>query len=342
MEIYFLDDNFERQAVLDVFTSLIWTKRYYTFGDFELYAPATTELTNFINTYPYVCRDDDDTVMIIENVEISTNAETGDYYIITGRSLESIIERRIVWNQTTINEQNPAGGVYWLLDNNICRYADEARKIPGFTVDNSFATVGTLKTQITGTNLLEAISTICKKFGFGFKTTVSGGNIVFSCYEGSMVEVTFSKEFDNIITSNYYRKTENYKNVALIAGEGEGTARRRTSVNNDTESGLSRREIYVDARDISSNEGEIEDEEYLYLLATRGAETLKENTIVTGFESEVEPNMTYYYKTDYNLGDIVTVDNGYGVVATPRIIEIIESWSDVGYNVVPTFEEWEG
>lgn len=342
MEIYFVDDNFERQAVLDVFTSLIWTKRYYTYGDFELYAPATAELTSLINTYPYIARDDDDTLMIVENVEITTSAENGDYYIITGRSLESIIGRRIVWDQTTLNLQNPASGVYWLLENNICRYADEARKIPGFTVDESFTAVGELRTQITGTNLLDAISTIAQKFGFGFKTTIQNGNIVFSCYRGTRVEVTFSKEFDNIITSDYYRKTENYKNVALIAGEGEGAARRRTSVNSNTESGMNRREIYVDARDISSNEGAIGDEEYLTLLATRGAEKLNECTNVTGFESEVEPNMTYYYKQDYNLGDIVTVDNGYGVTATPRIIEIIESWSDTGYNVVPTFEEWEG
>ena len=50
----------------------------------------------------------------------------------------------------------------------------------------------------------------------------------------------------------------------------------------------------------------------------------------------------YKYKTDYNVGDIVTVENEYRITAETRIIEMIESWSaDKMYTAIPTFENWE-
>ncbi|HCC34425.1 MAG TPA: hypothetical protein DEQ02_01835 [Ruminococcaceae bacterium] len=39
MEIRLLDDNFAGISVVDAFTSLIWNRKYYECGVFELYAP---------------------------------------------------------------------------------------------------------------------------------------------------------------------------------------------------------------------------------------------------------------------------------------------------------------
>lgn len=36
MDIIFLSPDFSETAVVDEYKSLIWTKRYYTAGDFEL------------------------------------------------------------------------------------------------------------------------------------------------------------------------------------------------------------------------------------------------------------------------------------------------------------------
>ena len=60
-----------------------------------------------------------------------------------------------------------------------------------------------------------------------------------------------------------------------------------------------------------------------------------------GPENEIIPNLTYIYKQDYNLGDVVTLMNGYGIEIHPRITEIIENWDDNGYTIIPTFEEEE-
>lgn len=344
MDIYFLDDDLREQFVLDSFKSLIWTKRYYTCGDFELYVPASADLTNVLNGCPYIMRDDDESIMVIENVQISTDVENGDYYTITGRSLESVLTRRIVWAQTNLSTNDPAQAIYQLIAENVTEPEVEERTVLNFAVDDTFVGSGTLKMQITGAELAAVITDICKTFGLGWKVTRGdSGEMVFALYQRGEVEVTFSPEFDNLISSQYYQHTESFKNVAVVAGEGEGTDRRRNVVNADSSAiGLDRREVYVDARDISSNDGEIGDDEYMALLATRGEQKLlDEHSATHGFEGEVEPESTYVYKRDYDLGNIVTVSNGYGATAKPRIIEIIENWDDTGYKVIPTFEAWE-
>ena len=101
--------------------------------------------------------------------------------------------------------------------------------------------------------------------------------------------------------------------------------------------GLSLRELYVDAKDIDSSDGNV----YLQMLVERGRQKLAQHDIAESFEAEVEPLTTFQYKRDYNLGDIVSVTNEYGVTAKPRIVEIIESWDDTGYTMIPTFDSLE-
>ena len=76
-----------------------------------------------------------------------------------------------------------------------------------------------------------------------------------------------------------------------------------------------------------------------------GKEKLAEHSVTTSFEGEVDSN-SYKYKTDYDLGDIVTVKNEYGITVNARITEVIETWDNEGYTCEPKFEylevpEWE-
>ena len=237
--------------------------------------------------------------------------------------------------QTNISTNNPADAVYTLIKQNTL--SGTPRNIPRLSIDETFSMNGNLNIQFTSDNLLEAITAICKRFGFGFRMNQ---NFVFSCYRRGKINVAFSHEFDNIISSNYSCDYTNYASCALVAGEGEGTARKTIAVSNNI-SGLKRREIYIDARDLSTNDGEISDADYYIKLSQRGEEKLNEFAVATAFDGEIEPLSTYAYKSDYNIGNIVTVENKYGVISSPRIVEIIESWDENGYIIIPTFEELE-
>lgn len=341
MDIYVLNKNLEVVAVIDSYKSLIWTKRYYTYGDFELYIPTNKELLNYLKEDYLLIRDNDDSVMIIEKIEITTSLEEGDFFIITGRSLESILTRRIIWTQTNISTSNPVNGILRLINENAINPSLANRKISNLSFDSSFSLSATLNVQITGDILMDAITKICKEFGIGFKMILKNGIFVCSCYQGEETKVIFSKEFDNLISSDYMSDFTNYKNCGLVAGEGEGTARKTTPIWNTSSepSGLDRRETYIDARDISTNDGEITESEYISKLSQRGKEKLNDFIAIKSFESEIETRMTYKYKVDYNLGDLVTIENEFGIISNPRIIEIIESWDETGYSVIPTFEE---
>lgn len=343
MDIYVLNKNLETIAIIDSYKSLIWTKRYYTYGDFELYMPADEELLNYLKEDYYLIRDDDDSVMIIEKIEITTNIEEGDFFIITGRSLESILARRIIWTQTNISTSNPVNGIYQFINDNAINPLSINRKISNLTFNSSFSLSAALNIQRTGDNLMDVITEICTEFGIGFKVILQSDRFVCSCYQGQETNVIFSKEFDNLISSDYASDFTNYKNCGLVAGEGEGTARKTIPIWNTSSepSGLDRREVYIDARDMSTNEGEIVESEYMSKLSQRGKEKLNEFVATKSFASEIETRMTYQYKIDYNLGDIVNITNEFGITSKPRIIEIIESWDETGYSVIPTFEESE-
>lgn len=83
----------------------------------------------------------------------------------------------------------------------------------------------------------------------------------------------------------------------------------------------------------------VTDYTYLILIRAIARNTLAEHLTTTSFTGDVDTVNTYEYKTDYNLGDIVKVENDYGIEAQARITEIMESDdTDNGYQVEPKFE----
>ena len=97
MELILLNKSIRPVRVVDQFESLLWNERYSECGDFELYTPANTELLNVIKKGYYFFLNDSDQQMIVEDIKIETDAESSNHLIVSGRSLESILDRRIIW-----------------------------------------------------------------------------------------------------------------------------------------------------------------------------------------------------------------------------------------------------
>lgn len=356
MEIIVKNKNFIAIKQIDSFYSLIWTERYNSYGDFELQLPASLENINIFEEGNYLELAGDQEsymTMIIETIKIRTDIENGDTMIISGRSLESILERRIVWTQTILNGDLQTC-VEKLLNDAFINPSITARKVPNFIFERSTDTsiTGiTIKTQYTGDSLYDVISDICLSYGFGFKIVLNDENkFVFSLYNGKNRSydqtanpyVTFSPTFNNLINTNYLKSGELVKTVGLVLGEGEGSERKRALVysKDGTETGLNRKELYIDARDISSmtEEGEeITDAEYTEQLEQRGKEKLSEYGYQTMFDGEAETTIMFKYGQDFNMGDIIQVSNEYEIETKVRVIEYVRSQSEDGYNVYPTF-----
>ncbi|MBQ6625427.1 MAG: hypothetical protein IIX39_06400, partial [Clostridia bacterium] len=161
MDLYILNKSLTPIAVVDSYESLIWTKRYYTNGDFEIYIPASVSILNIMTQGNYIKRLDDDRVMMIERIQIQTDVELGNFLICSGRSVEALCKRRIVWKQTNING-NAETGIRRLVNENIISPSIEKRKIPNFTLGKAKGFTEKIEIQSTGDIVEEVISTICK------------------------------------------------------------------------------------------------------------------------------------------------------------------------------------
>lgn len=329
-------------------TSAIWTRCYQKPGDFVLYFPATVEALALITDDCYITREGSPLVMIVEHVELITNEEDGDYIRITGRGAESVLARRIVLHQTRLSGRVDAA-VHRLVTENAVAPADPDRALP-ILMPMPDTLAATISAQYTGTNLLEAVQEICKAYGIGFRAVVDNYSVITPIIElvrgadrseDQTVNspVVFSPEYENLLSSSYVLDTSDYKNVAIVAGEGEGKARKRAIYG--SASGMARRELYVDARDMSTNEGEISDADYTAQMLARGAEKLAEHAITEAFDGEIDTSSTYVLDEDYTCGDIVTIINEYGIRKNVRITAIMESWDETGYAAVPVYENVE-
>lgn len=344
------DAEIERLMAIEIPSGFIWTDRYYAYGDFELYEAMREGLLDYIKQDYYLQSKESEHVMIVEKIQITSDTEDGNHVTVTGRSLESILDRRIVWGQKLLSG-NLQNGIKTLLNENVISPSDSNRKIPNFIFKESTDPAITklkLEAQYTGDNLYDVIQKICEEQGIGFKITLNDEKqFVFELYAGSdrsydQTEnpyVIFSPKFENIINSNYIESKASLKTVTLVGGEGEGADRRYTTVGGG--SGLNRRELFTDARDISSNVGSddaLTDAEYMAQLQQRGKEKLAENVSITSFEGETETTIMFQYGKDFFNGDIVQIANEYGHETKARILEIVRSEDKDGYSVYPTFK----
>lgn len=353
--IYVLNQSLEIQGVIDEYISAIWRPSYSEVGDFELYLPADAKAVALLQKNFYLVRGCDITVaagvvtyrkvMVIKNFDISTDVENGDFLTVTGRELKYILHQRIVWQQTTLSG-TVEEGIRQLIDENAISPTVANRKMPNVILGEACGVTETIDKQITGDYLDEAIVDICTTYDIGWDAYITGGQIVFEIYKGTdrsysqseVPFVVFSDEFENLFNTSYQMQTEGFANATRIGGEGEGTERKFATVGDEL-AGFDRFETFTDAKDISKTEDDktISDSEYILLLQERGRENLASLSTTEGFSGEVLPDVAFVYGQDFNLGDMVTVINRYGITRDVRVLSAIESEDEAGTKLVPQF-----
>lgn len=368
MEATLLNKKFEAISIIDTYKSFIWTDRCDEAGDFEIEIPISMFNLHELKKEYYLWNEHSEHLMIIESFEVNSDDEEGPSFIVSGRSLESLLNRRVIWKQNSENKliktkfvANDAGEKYNLQDaietlliENIIDPDIEVRKIDNFIFKRSTderITSLTLDAEYLGEDLYETISTLCKENEICFKVTLNDENqFVFELYVGTdrsyeQTEndyVIFSPEFDNVANTNYLDSNQGWKNVALVAGEemGDGKENVRDIYVHGFASGLDRREVFVDANDVSTDDdgGVLEAERYYAILKKRGIDALIENVYVQAFEGEVEPNKMYVYGEDYFIGDIVQIADDYGNEGRAYISELVLSCDTSGTYMYPTFK----
>ena len=423
IELYILNKDLEQIGIIDTYSSLIWAKRYNKVGDFELYLPATAQALTQLKIGYYLRRFDDDMIVRINKIVLETDAEDGNYLIVSGTDAKGILDQRIIWDTmyatgsveafcrklVRFSAIYPNNAFRKILksDNttNLIKLGTEAGLEQGLTEQVSFANVG------------EKIRNYCSAFGYGYRFVLDAGQLAFEMYEGTdrSSSVIFSPQFDNLASSKYSVDLTNMGNAVRVGGEGEGA--QRWLIGFGSAKGIDRYERFIDAKDLGrivtwselkddfsggswslysqgvylyrnapgliaiasddhktwlqaekpsgsevtvdgirywscnfdvckcgsnnpADDAECELSKFLYQnsLILRGIERMSKYGKKETFDGEIIPNVVFRYKTDYFLGDIVRVENEFGIASDARITEVIEVMDATGYSVQPRYE----
>lgn len=355
--------NFEVIGILDTAQSVIWHSVYYGVGDFEIYIKLQDAI-QIIGEAQYITRSDNTEVGVIESILIADDIESGKMITIKGRFAKSLLDRRIIY--TLSGTSNKATILRGKVETNIrslvSAHAITSRSlgiielgaeagIDKVIVDEHGAAA---EKQVSYQNLLEYTDAVLKEYGLASTMKLSGNKLQYIVYEGAdrsadnadgNQSIVFSKEYDNLLSSEYMLDTSLEKTVALIGGEGEGVDRFCVLIG--TKSGLARKEVFIDASSISKTykegndvEKTYTDEEYKSVLKAHGRQVISAQTVVEDFNGAIDiTNGNWKYGEDVFLGDIVTVqDNELGLFKNVRLAEVTEYQDEDGYSVEAVYQ----
>ena len=352
--------RFESFSVVDTFDSAVWCRRYDSPGDFVLKTKASEELFNLVKNNTVLIRRldvNDGTAMLVDNVKLETSPDNGDFLTLSGDSLEAAIGRRVFMQKYNLRGK-PDNIIYTALKENILNYwyfNSDSEHIPNYRYRfinfmdfDGYQRMGgaDMVTQLYGRNLLDLTEEIAKSNDFGFKFRFVGSlsRAYFSCYRGvdrtinqqNTQPIVFNTEFSEFAGTSYTYDTRPYYNSAFIGGEGYGKDRIDTIYSSSTRvnAGLLNKEIFIDGHSLSSNTAG--DTSYITLLGSTAQAAVQAAKAEETFDVEVSWAQ-WKYREDYDVGDIVTVGNNYGITGDATVAEVAETEDASGYYAVPGF-----
>lgn len=283
VDVYVLDSDFHKIDIVDDYTSLIWSRRYYEIGDFELYCNASEKNRNLLKLGRYIQRPDDTEIFRIETIEIESSIDGGDFITATGRDLRSILFQRVTLFNWTYGASSPmrlelvvrqiindnfinAGGyvnVNGTNDaDNLTIYNNPKRNIPHFKSGGDKGLSDVIASlEVEMQNIGEWLEDICDNYRWGWRVVYDGDNIsddynlVFDVYKGTdkTALVIFSEDYENLLESKYKEDRSEYRNTYIIYDDDSNV-----TMTFGLTSGLERYETTPDAsNDVASVSKEI-------------------------------------------------------------------------------------
>lgn len=344
-------DEFEALKVIDNAISVIWVQRYNEAGEFEIYMRATSELLRLFAEERYIVRNDSNVVMVSEKVVLTTDSENGNFITISGRSMESVLGRRVADHLYNYSDINAETFIRSIVRASVGDTSESNRQIGVITMGSSSGLTGDISNiQVIGQTILETVTSIAKDRNYGFAMRYNSAiqKVVFGVYVGTdrsidqdyVPPVVFSPQYDNLASSTYENDATSAKNFAYVSGEKVNNAPFIVSTpTSNIPKGIVRREMFIEAGE-STQRGSLTDAQYTNVLRTRGKNSLAQLRNAVNFSGEVLYQSQAKFGVDYFMGDKVQVDNGYGINASAYVIEVTEVDDETGYSVHPTLSKF--
>ena len=356
--LYVYDESLERIGVVEDIDSLQWLSEYQGTGEVKLVCAATKKnLELLADGNRLYCTEQPESALIREKII----DDDGKMAKITVRALPSVSRwaDRVV--MATENITNVETGMLGLT-------SKHRRGLPGST-GRARGLPASIETQITWGSVLDAEISLAAAAGVGFREVFKPdvGIETFEVYGG--VDRTagggyngyFGDDIDNLTGLSIVSGTSDWKNVAIVGGEGEGAQRTVLVVSLGSPQGDNRRELWVDAKDIgrtyqiatptgetdedgnprySYTEATYTEAEYTELLRSRGLEKLAECLQKLEVDASIGQGLMEYGR-DYALGDIVPLKiTKYGLRFSARVSAVKTIYESAGKVVTAVLSDF--
>lgn len=339
-ELYILDPAFNVIGVVDEFISLIWTRRYYECGSYELYLPG--ERFELLEKGEYIYRAETREAALIERRAFERDENGGGRAIASGRMLEALLARRTIPALTELSGNAETVLRTLVSDNAI---TPEARRIDALELGEESGAGGEVSVQLLGENLLEAIYSVCAEQELSIRISLDylTNRLRFSVWQGldrTMSQnanswAIFSDDFENISSSGYERDETDWFNFAYVHGVADDDSEVEVTVDNRGE-GEALRELYVDAKGVKQKvDGAVMSlDDFRALLRQEGLEALAEYAPVDAVDGCIGDGGSLVYGRDFGLGDLCEyVDHEVGIATQGRITEVTETFENNAVTV---------
>lgn len=262
LEVIVLTKDLEPLGPVNRMTALRWTKRFAATGDFELWCPLTEENAKLLKEDNLIWIGTD-SLGVIETSQKTKGTDGKLGLQVSGRFNEVWLARRIVWDRV-FGTDKVSNFMRTMVYNNAVNPSITARKLPHIVLQEDAEVKGPeVDYSANKDNLWSALTELGAAHWLSPRLFADVPNktcifTVLSAEDRSTEQtendpVVLSSELSDILSSEYTSDITNYKNMALIAGQGEGVKRKIVTINSSLE-GLGRRELYVDARDVPDTE----------------------------------------------------------------------------------------
>ncbi len=314
-ELWILDPTMARLAVLDEYTSLTWTRNLYSPNSFELHA------SRYAVGAEYLVQDN--LIQVVRNglVEFTAVIEFGELALDeTGKLSETwkcqggdIISRRICLPPAGLDYDSRSGPAETVMKGyvtaNVISPTDTNRTISLISNETDAGRGSSITMNARYETLPAKLEECGRAGGLGWELVGTATGLQFKVIAGvdrstdqsTNPPIIFSPDFGNLAKLDYQWSMLNRATLAYVAGQGTGAARTIETVYQGATlpTGLARREQFIDARDLSD----------VTALSQRGAAKLSAQGPLARLDAQILTSGPYSYRTDWDLGDTVTVRN---------------------------------
>lgn len=346
--------------VINGLKSKMWIERYRQAGEFTLVAPVNSDLKEILPIGSLISHTDTKELMIVENHEINDDQGSSEMMItVTGRSFETFLEQRALTANKAWPSSVPVGpyninpdyswkqAVYMIRDHiDPALVLDANDGLSGLVTSTPITRtdgVSVLRSFKAG-SVYSALMEILDVDNLGIRLTrpVGAGitNTSMEIHEGvdRRSNVVFSFDAGDLDNADYLWSIKSNKNTILVVG------RWVQQMVKGSQTGYNRRVLTIDASDIDQGFSSMPTGADLTnvqnQLTTRGRMVLAGYRMTALSKAQASKNAKrYLYRTDFDVGDIVTIDGEFNESAAMRITEYVEIDDEKGMYGYPTLAD---